>query len=163
MPELGRRSGCYFARSGKRQDFLSAVRNRCEYRVRVVGSLAVVVVFLTLASTAAAAVWGWEGTIGDGLGNGQCYFYPGQSSCSPWGPWYQTNAAHQQGPGTALAGFQTTGSVRGKYLTAGQSVVVYWWELYDNPQSFKGHVTHCTWSSLCWGGNWEYMWFRTYS
>jgi hypothetical protein len=132
-------------------------------RIRAVAVLAATIAALTQASPAAADVWGWEGVIGDGLGNGQCYWYSGQSSCSPWGPWYQINAAHQDGPGTALAGFQTTDSVRGSYLTVGQSAIIYWWELYDNPYTFKGHMTHCTWSSTCWGGNWEYAWLRTYS
>ena len=144
------------------------VRRRRRHRLRhalgrVAAVLAVAAAGATFASSAAADSWGWEGVIGDGLGNGDCYFYPGQSACSPWGPWYQINAAHQAGPGTALAGFQTTGSVRGQYLTAGQSATVYWWDLYANPETFKGHTTHCTWSSSCWGGNWEHMWFRKYS
>jgi hypothetical protein len=132
--------------------------------VAVVGALTLA---LGLPAAAQAGSWGWEGFVGMGLGNGACWLYSGQSSCSPSSSlWYQINAANQivnnYRGGTMHAGFETTSVIRGSYLNAGDAKTVYCWDVSLCQSTVKGEATWCSW---CFGNSpgSSYAWFRVYS
>jgi len=101
-------------------------------------------------------------------GNGQCEYYSGDSSCSPWNYFVQTNTSNS-GPDTELAGQQTGSVIRGQYVGAGQSETIYGWEISMSGWYSKGHATWCgalpggtcSFSGIDDGAT--YVWFCSYT
>jgi hypothetical protein len=119
----------------------------CRWRFAVVFGAAFLVV-LTISS-AALATWGWQGSVGIGSGNGQCYWYPGQSACGPsTAGWQYINAENALG-GTVLAGFESTSAIRGSYINQNETIRVYQSSLGFGLAQTQGQVTFCTWSTSC--------------
>jgi hypothetical protein len=110
------------------------------------------VIGVASAVTQAASAYSWTGWVGIGQGNGRCQWYPGQSACSGSTTWTYIKAQNAIG-GTALAGFENSGHIRGSYINANETVQVYRSAL-GLSQPTQGHVTYCTWSTSCftvWG------------
>ena len=91
---------------------------------RVISPLVLASGALLFCGSALSGSFAYDGFVGVGEGNGQCYWYSGQSACSGWAYWNQLNATDKGGD-EVHAGFQNSSRIRGGYLFAGQADIFY--------------------------------------
>jgi hypothetical protein len=140
-------------------------------RLLASASVAAALVALSLPSSVAAGTWGWEGFVGvhPNQGNGQCVGgYAAWSSCGPWNYWYQVNAADEclsngYCGGEVHSGFENNSVIRGSYLLAGDSKIIYCQDVSMCGVYNKSETTFCTWCSINASYYDAYVWFRGYA
>ena len=132
-------------------------------RCRIVGAIAIAALLVALAFSARAQAgsFEWLGSVGVGLGNGQCYWYSGQSACSGWAYWNQLNATNRDGD-EVHAGFQNTSKIRGGYLFDGQADIFYPGD-YGMGGYLKSGVTWCSWNNCHPSAYVTYIWFKSWN
>lgn len=86
------------------------------------------VVALALPAGAAAGEWIWSGGLWPGSGgrDGNCIWYPNQSSCAGWNYWAFTSGSALSGPYVKyLTGYENNVRIRGIWIYDGDAGSIY--------------------------------------